>query len=440
LNQQLERKDVILSIEVLDLCHSSSDIKLVGPGYPEDIIKSSVGSRKLARYHDIYREALDGFMYELQIERLHQNFQALKSALLKIFGPGRTLFESLFQDIRTKDKTLKLRNYLKKHKFGGLGPKYSPFPQIGVIEVITDDIAEIIPTECLVFDRFRGEIKNLQDMTKAVSGILGFSFIIRRVVNQFGLSQKQELNNIPKLPLKYFHYESLAASEIERAFFERNTEYFDLDGPWPAEDTYFAVEDFVKYLFRPDIGFCPTREERKLEHSVDEIHHLSCHCSTEEKESRHHYLELTGSGGIELGSMQDALQDYLDILEDSSDKDRVYEDGPLVFLNACGSSSLSPLGVISFPEYFLDRNKNRNCGFIGSETRIPDRFAAEFSKQFYLHLIQGFGVGESVFIARHKLLRKFKNPLGILYTSYVNPYLHVSRAVENLRRYLKQTN
>jgi CHAT domain-containing protein len=95
---------------------------------------------------------------------------------------------------------------------------------------------------------------------------------------------------------------------------------------------------------------------------------------------------------------------------------------PLVFLNACGTSAITPGGVASFPSLFL---KNGNRGFIGSETRISDKVAAAFSRSFYGEFVAGQSLGEAVKAAKWALLRQYNNPLGILYTNYANPDIRV---------------
>jgi hypothetical protein len=76
---------------------------------------------------------------------------------------------------------------------------------------------------------------------------------------------------------------------------------------------------------------------------------------------------------------------------------------------------------------FLVENGNR--GFIGTETRIPDQYAAAFSEQFYTELLQGRPLGEAVHAARWTLLRRHNNPLGILYTVYADPDMRVRKPV-----------
>ena len=83
---------------------------------------------------------------------------------------------------------------------------------------------------------------------------------------------------------------------------------------------------------------------------------------------------------------------------------------------------MTATGVGSFPEVFLDVG---NRSVIGTETRIPDAFAAAFSEKFYLTLIRGDPVGVSLFTARWSLLKHLRNPLGILYTLFGIPDLHV---------------
>jgi hypothetical protein len=90
---------------------------------------------------------------------------------------------------------------------------------------------------------------------------------------------------------------------------------------------------------------------------------------------------------------------------------------------------MTPNGITSFPEMFLFNVGNR--GVIGTETRIPDQFAAEFSEQFYLNLVRGATLGMAVFNARWTLLKRRNNPLGLLYSVYANPYATVRKPLRN---------
>lgn len=103
-------------------------------------------------------------------------------------------------------------------------------------------------------------------------------------------------------------------------------------------------------------------------------------------------------------------------------------DLPLVVMNACGSARMHATNALSFPYLFL---QNGNCGFVGSEIEIPDDVAAEFSKAMYERfLLGGQLLGQAILGARHDLLRLFRNPLGIAFSSYADPELHVRPAEE----------
>jgi hypothetical protein len=94
----------------------------------------------------------------------------------------------------------------------------------------------------------------------------------------------------------------------------------------------------------------------------------------------------------------------------------------LVFMNACGSSTINPLSAASFVSVFLG---NGSAGFIGAETRIPDAFATEYAKVFYNRVVGGASIGEALRDAKWELLARYMNPLGVLYTLHGNPDLRL---------------
>jgi hypothetical protein len=426
MNQKARRRQPILIIEVLELDRYSSTIELILPGHDERLsVESSWGYKNLTEYYEYYYEGLEAFKQVLQGDSLDQDFETLTRAFKAIFITGKDLFESLFgaNVPKIRNYLTKYRDYLAHQRLIGHGSS-SPRPQIGIIEVRTKHIQDIIPIEGLVIVGSSPEVRRPRDMIRAASGILGFSFIINRVITRIRQSQIRELRNVPRLPLKYFCDKKLTGVDTELTFFRQHKQHFALDGPWPDRHTKYVGKELVQYLFQPDIGFGQIDNAERVERQWDEIHHLSCHCYTNEEHSWKYNLWLTDCPSITLQSMRAHLAD----LKYSGTESKTQIERPLVFLNACGGSKLTPKGMASFPEYFLQ--KNMSCGFIGCEIGVPDRFAAEFSKQFYLHLLRGFGVGEAIFMARHTMLARHKNPLGILYTSYVDPYLHISKAID----------
>ena len=95
-----------------------------------------------------------------------------------------------------------------------------------------------------------------------------------------------------------------------------------------------------------------------------------------------------------------------------------------MFINACGSSHIEPLTGASLPAFFL---RERHVGVIGTETEVRDDLAAELSCQFYKELLAGENVGTALQRAKWTILRRYRNPLVLLYTLYGNPRLQISR-------------
>ncbi|MDX3022916.1 hypothetical protein [Streptomyces acidiscabies] len=124
---------------------------------------------------------------------------------------------------------------------------------------------------------------------------------------------------------------------------------------------------------------------------------------------------LHSTEGLELvRSVAERMLQELIEAEAASRERRTYEL-PLVVMNACGSGRMRAPGSTSFPYLFLG---NRNRGFIGAETEIPDDIAAAFSRALYERfLILCIPLGRAVLESRLHLLR---NPLGLTYAAYAD--------------------
>jgi len=94
---------------------------------------------------------------------------------------------------------------------------------------------------------------------------------------------------------------------------------------------------------------------------------------------------------------------------------------PLVFLNGCGTLSLSPESVADFLHEFTVAGA---AGVIGTEISVDERLAQEVG----LHFLKAFARrGQAARIiqeVRHRLLLK-NNPLGLVYTPYCYAELHL---------------
>ena len=95
-------------------------------------------------------------------------------------------------------------------------------------------------------------------------------------------------------------------------------------------------------------------------------------------EIRLHNGRIGGSRTVDLMALTNALSR----LKTRSPNDKLPR--PLVFLNSCGSGNLDPAAAGSFPELFLGHGFS---GFIGTETIVPDNFAAAFATEFYDNLL-----------------------------------------------------
>ena len=95
-------------------------------------------------------------------------------------------------------------------------------------------------------------------------------------------------------------------------------------------------------------------------------------------------------------------------------------DRPLVFANACGTSSGKPY----IPNQFEQRFFERGCSaFIGTECKVPIGFAARFGTAFFhfLYADMPTPAGEAMAQARRFFWTQYGN-LGGLFYSYVNDY------------------
>jgi hypothetical protein len=154
--------------------------------------------------------------------------------------------------------------------------------------------------------------------------------------------------------------------------------------------------------------------------------HFSCHCDTEGRSSWHDYeLRLAAKVDNTRNLSLSALQTEIVLAERwrHPNPDRVM---PLVFVNACGSTTMDPHSAASILTPFT---KNHNRGLIGTMARIPDRFAARFSQAFYYELFSGRTIGRALHEARWRMLKDRANPLGLLYTHFGDAGLRVAPVI-----------
>lgn len=261
----------------------------------------------------------------------------------------------------------------------------------------------------------------------------GFSATVKRIL-PYAPVRGGVLHNEPKLPMKLFTHHELKGVKREHAFFADNHRCISLDGPWPSagggpdfppSGTARARRAF-RHLRRPSHGFNGAKQK-----TADQVHHFSCHCSTDEESSGSYVIALAGCADSKvLISATDLMAEETRLVSDGRRRANA-PPLPLLFLNACGSGRILPEATFSFPEYFLRVNGNR--GFIGTETPVPDDFAAEFARKFYIALLSGQrNLGWALHRARWQMLESQQNLLGLYYIAYADPSLRVGRPVREV--------
>jgi hypothetical protein len=89
---------------------------------------------------------------------------------------------------------------------------------------------------------------------------------------------------------------------------------------------------------------------------------------------------------------------------------------PLVFINGCHTTALSPEQTLNFVSAFVE---NALCaGVIGTEITIFEPLAVAFSEAFFKRFSHNEPVGMAIRNARLDILQQY-NPLGLVYIPFV---------------------
>ncbi|WP_163567966.1 hypothetical protein [Fodinicola feengrottensis] len=98
---------------------------------------------------------------------------------------------------------------------------------------------------------------------------------------------------------------------------------------------------------------------------------------------------------------------------------------PLVFLNGCRTTELSPERAIEFVSFFVQ--DAWASGVIGTEITVFEPMAAAFAQDcLHAFLVEGHPIGAAVTRARISLLAA-GNPLGLAYIPYVLPSIRMEK-------------
>ena len=98
------------------------------------------------------------------------------------------------------------------------------------------------------------------------------------------------------------------------------------------------------------------------------------------------------------------------------------EYSPFVILNACLTGVINPLYTSSWAEKLWEYGAR---GVLATDFRVPDKFAADFSKAFYHYVLSGMSVGEALLTIRRDFWNEQRNPLGLAYALYSSPSIKI---------------
>lgn len=292
-------------------------------------------------------------------------------------------------------------------------------PWVQIVLPEPDAVLQSVPFELLpmLSPPAAAGIVNHIALGEALDSFLGFSAILSRVTRE-SVQVPDLASDEGRLAVKLFQNTELASAEQEIRFFRSRQAKFDLDGPWPVDpiDGPEAIRFVASHLLDPAVTLAGRTRK-----PPDQVQHFVCHCETFGA-AADYTLTLGSSEELQHKITLSNLIDY----QIAAARAQALGRGamPLVFLNACGSSSIDPGQIGSFVQFFLS---NGNRGIIGTQTLIPDDVAAKFAELFYLGLTApDKSVGEAVLEARQKLAKQYLNPLGILYMHFGRSELKVA--------------
>lgn len=266
------------------------------------------------------------------------------------------------------------------------------------------------------------QVTDIASLASAARHLLGFGAVVSRLVRHRPYLARRP-GTADEVRLRMFHDVSLPGARLEVDAL-RETPRLQLDGPWPKilnppsrndPDTDNRV--IAEMIARTTLDSAQQLDGAIKPEQFAHFVHFACHADTTAN-SRDYRIRIQGLRGgprhVTLGMLRIKMADYYLCIP----PDRRALPRPIVVMNSCASAHLDSRTAESFPDLFLTE---RLGGFIGPEAPVPDDVAADFSRQFYTALTRGMPVGQALHQAKWTLLSRWSNPLGILWTAYVDP-------------------
>jgi hypothetical protein len=210
----------------------------------------------------------------------------------------------------------------------------------------------------------------------------------------------------------------------------------DIGMPWPAPYGP-EVATQISYIDAPLMDIALNREFPALPAHLQRLSGLGY--QTQSQEARDKILQMFKNTqphvvyfychGVLNGSTPTLKigppQDYIDTSNFDNLDIAWPETRPLVFMNGCHTTSLSPGQALSFVRAFVE--DVAAAGVIGTEITIFEPLAQTFAETFLPLFAAGMPFGRAIREARLRLLAQ-RNPLGLVYQPYAYAGLKMVKA------------
>ena len=284
-----------------------------------------------------------------------------------------------------------------------------------IIDLVSDS-SRHFPVEILpVVGRFDEAGSGDQATAGRARTMPGYTAVIRRTpLHGDGVQSGAAIFPKVPVPMRLFRHDELPGSRREI----RELESFEREGRlkvicvYPPRGHHSAQGAAAKELTQVVSG---PYKAQPAESIPGHICHFSCHLVDDK---RRQALVMLPNGWFPRPEKY-----YLDLLPAAvGDVPAVPEDVAVVFLGTCrsgvpGSMRASAVDVFRF---YQPR------ALIGTLADVPDQTAAEFCIAFYREFTDGTCVGAAIHQARVKLLQRYLNPFGLLFTSYFGEDFHAT--------------
>jgi hypothetical protein len=292
---------------------------------------------------------------------------------------------------------------------------------------VTDHGGEYLPWEWL------GTPDRASDYICEARTTLGFAAVVYRRVTHYEARRQGDQKRSdseaaadilfaqPRLPVRFFRNPELRHTNVEWRCLKFNDD-IDLTGPLPElpPGGQLALADqLVDPAYKIE-GF-PDKYP-------DQVVHFACHHEVKgDVETAPAFALLTSESVLSFGGENDpgreiTIADLGNELADAENRRKISIERPLIFFNAC-RGNFYPFTTESAVRVLL---RNGNRGMISTAVAVPDDAAAELAQFFYERLLDGdCSAPEALLHAKWKLLHNRVCPVGILYSYYGRPDLHI---------------